>query len=236
MSDGSTDLRARALQRVGALFAYDDRGRMTGVNQWDGGVAPRFFLMRTPDRVIARFRDDVPDDLAARLEEIAMREPPGAAPPPRPVHERAYLYLLAAHAPVGPTGAGPSYTFVAAPPSAPAPVAIGPANADLLAGAFDDWADDVGRRDPFMAIVREGRAVAICASVRISAAVHCAGVETHPDWRGRGHAVSVVAGWARAVRAAGAAPCYSTSWENVASQGVARRLGLGLMGVDFHVG
>jgi predicted GNAT family acetyltransferase len=77
--------------------------------------------------------------------------------------------------------------------------------------------------------------VCICASVRISDAAHCAGVETQAGHRRRGHAVNAVAGWARAVQSLGAAPFYSTSWDNMASQGVARRLGLSLVGVDFHV-
>ena len=37
------------------------------------------------------------------------------------------------------------------------------------------------------------------------------------------------------VRRRGLLPLYSTSWDNVASQGVARRLQLPLVGVDFHL-
>jgi len=45
----------------------------------------------------------------------------------------------------------------------------------------------------------------------------------------------VTAGWARLVAASGAAPLYSTSWENTASQSVARKLGLVQFASDFHV-
>jgi hypothetical protein len=44
-----------------------------------------------------------------------------------------------------------------------------------------------------------------------------------------------VAGWASAVRSLGAAPFYTTSWDNIASQAVARRLNLSLVGVDFYL-
>jgi len=86
-----------------------------------------------------------------------------------------------------------------------------------------------------MAMIEDDHAVSICASVRISDAVHCAGVETRTEYRQRGHAVNAVAGWARAVRLLGATPFYSTSWDNIASQRVAGCLRLPLVGVDFHI-
>jgi hypothetical protein len=57
--------------RIAALYHCDDRGRLVSVNQWDGGVAPGFFLMRTADHVVCRFRADLPDDLesAASLRD-----------------------------------------------------------------------------------------------------------------------------------------------------------------------
>lgn len=114
-------------------------------------------------------------------------------------------------------------------------VDIDEGNADLLRGRFDDWLPDVAHRRPFVARIVDGRAAAICASVRISAAVHCAGVETHAEFRRRGYARDAVAGWARAVRARGAAPFYSTSWDNAASMHLAERLGFVRVGTDFHV-
>jgi hypothetical protein len=221
-----------AEKRVDALFRCDARGRMVEINQWDGGSPPRFFLMRTSQGAITRFRHDLPDDLAGRLESLGRREPIADPPTPRPAHERDYLDALA---PVERTWAGPAFVSAHDPPVTAGVVAIDETNAGLLAEAFPDWLADVPHRRPFLARLDAGRAVSICASVRISKAVHCAGVETLPAFRGQGHAVAVTAAWARAVRALGATPFYSTSWGNLASQGVARRLGLALAGVDFHI-
>ena len=116
-----------------------------------------------------------------------------------------------------------------------APVAIGERNAYLLRGGLEEWIPDVLHRKPFVAVVEDGHAVAVCASVRISTAVHCAGVETRPEYRHRGQAVNAAAGWGRAVRARGATPFYSTSWENIGSQRVAERLGLTMVAVDFSI-
>ena len=104
-----------------------------------------------------------------------------------------------------------------------------------LRETFPDWRADVPLSQPFIVVVDSGRAVALCCSVRITSAAHEAGVETLPESRRSGFAARAVAAWARAVSALGALPLYSTSTDNVASQGVARRLGMHRFGFDFHV-
>lgn len=177
----------------------------------------------------------MPDTLVARLGELCRDEALGEVSRERPAREEAYLDLLGHQAPVTQIWAGPVYRADAVPPPPRPPVAIHEGNADLLRSLFPDWLADVPHRRPFLAVVEDDRAVALCASVRISDAVHCAGVETHADYRRQGHAAAVVAGWAQAVRAFGATPFYSTSWDNLASRAVAARLGLPLVATDFHV-
>jgi len=235
MKDGVRIQSDLALKRVEALYRYDGHGYLTSINERNGRAAPRFFLMRTVDNVVCRFRADLPRDLASRLEALCNKEPVGDLSGKLPVHYAKYLELLSSHAPVDRVWAGPAYMSTQdLPPSAP-PIAIGDDNAHLLRDGLEDWMPDVPHRRPFMAMIESDHAVSICASVRISDAVHCAGVETRADHRQRGHAVNAVAGWARAVKSLGATPFYSTSWDNVASQGVARRLRLALVGVDFHL-
>jgi hypothetical protein len=81
-----------------------------------------------------------------------------------------------------------------------------------------------------------GQAAAICHSPRgLTAAAAEAGVETRECFRGRGLAAAAVACWARAVRRRRRIPLYSTSWENEASQAVARRLSARMYGENWHV-
>ncbi|WP_043236367.1 hypothetical protein [Bosea sp. LC85] len=223
------------LKRLDALYCTDPNGRLVCTNEWDWRPAPRFHLMRTAQGPIFRCRTDVPEEVVSRLGELCRTEPLDRAFEKQPVHRDRYLEILAEHAAVEKLWSGPSYRAVRDPFPAATATLVTPENAALLQDGFEDWLPDIPHRQPFLAVVKEGRAVSICASVRITAAVHCAGVETHADHRRSGHAAQAVAAWARAVRSLGAAPFYSTSWDNIASQGVARRLDMELAGVDFHV-
>jgi hypothetical protein len=55
------------------------------------------------------------------------------------------------------------------------------------------------------------------------------------EYRGHGHAATVVTAWAHAVTARGALPMYSTSSDNVASQRVAAKCGFTAYGSDYHI-
>ena len=221
--------------QVEALYTHDDHARIVSVNEPEGGAASRFFLGRTIAGNLWRFRSDLPADLAGELEELCKSEPESSRISPLPLHQEEYIRLLASHAPVERVWTGPAYWFPSHVVPEAQPITIGEANADLLRGGFEDWLADVAQRRPFMAMIEDGRAVAVCASVRITDEAHEAGVETLPAYRRKGHAVSVVAGWANAVRKMRAIPLYSTSWGNTASQNVAARLGLSMFGVDFHI-
>ena len=72
-------------------------------------------------------------------------------------------------------------------------------------------------------------------SAAVTPEVHEAGVETHPEFRGRGYAVRVTRAWASLVMDAGYLPLYSTSWENHASRLVSAKLGLVQYASTFHV-
>lgn len=220
---------------VRALFVHDDRGRIVTRNALDGGPAPRFFLGRTPDGNRWRVRDDVPDDLAAGLEALSAEEPVAADLREPPRHDVRYRDLLAGHAPVDEVWAGPAYRFPATlPPAAVTVVRLTRENAGILRGSgLEPWVEDIGHGEPLVALVRDGRAVSVCGSVRVTREAHEAGVETSAAARGRGYAGAVVNAWAHAVRNAGAEPLYSTSWENTASQDVAGKLGLIPYAADY---
>lgn len=218
--------------RAAAMYAHDPQGRITAVNQWDGGLVPRFHLFVTAAGALWRFRRDVPQSLADSIACYAASERLSAQ---TPAHDARYRALLAAHAPIERLRCGPAFVFPEDFASDAVATPIDESNAHLLKGGLEPWRPDVPHRRPFMASLEDGRAAAVCVSARIGAAAHEAGVETDPAYRRRGHAVRAVAAWGKAVQALGLAAYYSTTWDNLASQAVAARLGLVRIGTDYSI-
>lgn len=221
-----------------ALFTHDDQSRLLLVNEPGGTAppAPRLFLGFTQTGHLWRFRADMPELLVEELETLCANEPVGGELSDLPRQAEEYVRLLETHAPVGKLWTGPAYYFTQYPePSSPVLV-ITETNAERwLRDGFEELLEELPGFQPFVAIVKDGRAVSVCRSVRITAEAHEAGVETLPDFRRKGYAKDAASGWARLVRSMGALPLYSTSWENTASQAVAKKLNLVQYGADFHL-
>ena len=223
--------------RVAALFTHDGAGRIVTNNEPepDPGPAPRFFLGRTREGIVWRVHHDVPAATAADLERLLINEPPLADPRQSPAAIDALCEVLAAHGPVSEVEQGPAWRFPETLSAAEGAVLLGPRDSESLREHFPYTAEHLGVRQPCAAVLVDGIAVSICYSARISPRVAEAGVDTVERFRGRGYAVSVTAAWAKAVRSGGRIPLYSTSWDNLASQAVARKLGLVLYGVDLSI-
>jgi hypothetical protein len=144
--------------------------------------------------------------------------------------------MLARDAPISGTWSGPAWRFPdKLPASAHEVVHVTTANDDLVRPAFPSLADDLPWCQPCLAIVVDGRLTSLCFSSRNTPVAAEAGVNTLEEFRGRGYAPAVVAAWGRAVSEEGRIPLYSTSWDNLASRSVARKLGLVLYGADFSI-
>ncbi|HVF86061.1 MAG TPA: GNAT family N-acetyltransferase [Pyrinomonadaceae bacterium] len=223
---------------VRALFTHDTESRLLFVNEPGSAVtpAPRLFLGRTRAGNVWRFRAGLPDKLCEELDALCADEPPVNVEfnePPR--HLEAFVRLLEKHAPVQEVSSGPAYQFTKYEMPSKRLLAVTENNAETLQDGFEELVEELSAWQPFVALIEKSRAVSVCRSVRITSEAHEAGVETLPGFHGKGHAKDVVAEWARLVMAAGAIPLYSTSWENNASQAVARKLHLKCYGADFNV-
>ena len=221
--------------RLGALYTFDEEGRLLQVNEPNGRQAPRFHLGRTSVGHVCRFRADLDAGLVETLTKTCRSEIVSDVLPQVPSNVEQYLRLLTASSRVKHQSAGPAYRFPLELPETEGVIRVTAENAIVLAGHLEEWIDDPPTCQPMIGRVVAGHVVSLCASVRITPGIHEAGVETHPMFRGKGYAAEAVAAWAAAVRTERARPVYSTSWDNKASQAVARKLGLIRFGIDFHV-
>ncbi len=220
---------------IDALYTHDVRGRLVHVNEPGDTPAPRAFLGRTTQGHVLR--------VTKRRCRCARCQTGGvdrAGTAKRPLAQRPHCgdaieALLSRDAPIQRVWTGPAYCVDASALAEPVHTVRVTPHERRCCGRFRTGATKCAFASRSWWRWKPARAVALCCSVRITPAAHAAGVETLPDSRGRGYAARVVTAWAREVAILGAVPLYSTSSDNVASQGVARRLGMHRIGIDYHV-
>ncbi|WP_049793251.1 GNAT family N-acetyltransferase [Conexibacter woesei] len=227
MHDPLTSDSAQLLRLdVEALFRSTPEGRLIESNETPPAAAPRVFVGRTATSVEWRVRRDVPDGVAAEIGRLAADLPHL----PNGIGDAAVYAAIeavaAGVAPIAERSHGPAFVFAQAP-LAPHPDVIEiREDSALLAGQFAVLRRELEYVAPLFAVVRDGAVVSACFCARRTDAAAEAGVSTHPDHRGRGHAAAVVNAWRVAIERSGRTPIYSTSYDNASSRAVARRLGL----------
>jgi hypothetical protein len=226
---------------VDTLFATDEQGDMTVINDWRKlSRAPDFYLGRAGTEVIVQYHANLPMPLRRQLADYARQEPlPGAVSLELPWFEEAYQKVLINAYPKSSLQVrfGPAYYF--AKPMGenlhPNIVKVTSDNQLVLHRYLADWLPDVDYEQPMLAWVEQGDALGICASVRCTDLAMEAGVEVTADARRRGIGREVVKAWAKGVQQLGKIALYSTSSDNEASRHLAASLDLPLLGTDFQL-
>ena len=219
-----------------ALYRVDARKRLLAVNEPGDPPPPRLFVGRTRTGHLWRFRHDLTQPLVDELEAL-LRAEPVATDLSQPLRCLSGLQAaLARDAPLSGTWSGPAWRFPDELPTfAHDVISITPEHEDLVRSIFPVLADDLPWCQPCLAIVERRQLASLCFSSRNTSEAAEAGVNTIEAFRGRGYAPAVAAAWARAVHYEGRIPLYSTSWDNLASRSVARKLGLILYGADLSI-
>ena len=212
------------LDLIDRMIGADAHGRLTG-------AAPHLYVFRTADSVLCRTHVELSVDVVESLSRIALGE--RGRQREWPLEYGQYLAVLTSVAPVKAVRSGLLYRIVD-PPEGKA-TRITRSNSNLLHGGLDEWLPDIDAGRLIYATIVDGRAVSICASVNEAGGAHEAGVQTLPSHRRKGLAAQAVASWAGAVLRMNATPFYGTTFDNLASQGVARCLNMELVGSDFSI-
>ena len=229
----ATDRQHLIALHLESMYRLDGNGRIVGFRDGWERPAPRFALARSVAGNAWLLGSAVPGRTADRLAAVAEREP--RVESRRPLADREYRRILAAEAKIERVWSGPAYVLPERLPGSGTAIELGPAHFDALMEHFPVTVENFPDRSPVVGIIEGGVVVSRCCSAREPSAGVEAGVDTVEGCRGRGYAVRVTAGWARALRALGRVPLYSTSWDNEPSQRVAERLGAIRYAVDYSI-
>lgn len=203
--------------QAGTLFRIDVAGRLVSVNEPGERAAPRVFVgfAATGERFV-RIRADVAGEIVEAVERCQ--------------DEQAILACIesarTAHR-------GPAFVFDEQV-DAPSDV-VGVTDPVRLHPSLASWTVDIQRGTELFGVEREGQVVAICYSSRVGVRACEAGVETAPEWRGKGLGRLAVLGWAASVQRSGRLAFYSTTHENMASRRLAASLGLRYFAEDWSL-
>lgn len=228
------------------LFRLRPDGRIERENDPDGSEGPRFWFAGCPEGNVFGLRADLPDDLAARLEDLAFAEP-RLVHPATPQHLDRYLSLL------GVDGAAAYYLglIYELPHAHPYPGGIRLITSDTSDGhaLVRSWAGagmpaglvELGFRTladlwaPWCVAVIDGEVASIAFAARLADDGAELGVVTVKTFRGQGLAAAVTAGWSRIPALRSRTLFYSTTFDNASSQRVAARLDLPLRGTSLRI-
>ena len=218
-----------------ALFTHDDNGFIREINDMGHAPAPRFFLGCTSEGNVLRFRYDLPRDIIKKIEELVALAPMEGSRQMDTALLAKLKGILQVHQEVQKIYAGPAYRLPRGTTVANDVLKITKDNVCLLKDGFEYMLTELPYWEPCFVKFVDGHAASVCFSSRIAGGSHEAGTETLPHFRGKGYAAEVVAAWAAAINEMNRIPTYSTSWENTASQAIARKLRCELYGIDLSI-
>ena len=224
-------------------FTFDHGGRMTHESAPNRSRGNRFSYTGCSDGNRGVIRDDVPEEgVADALQTLLAGEPPLDRPDSTPRHRAEYARLLDSVALLGllwvfpaPIGYQGGVRLVwSGSDEAEALLARPERNA-----AFGSRGSGLARTEawwePSCLALVGGEAVSIATTARAGAEGAEVGVDTAPEFRGRGLATAVVAGWSRHPDLADRVLFYSTGRDNISSRRVSDRLELRFVGSTFAV-
>ena len=221
--------------QVKTLYTHDNKNFIRNINDLDGKSAPRFFYGRTLEGNVVRFRYDLPQDIMKNLTELIDGETISCNLPKTTVLLEKIKEILQGHGKIQEIDEGPAYIVPKGIKFPRDVVRITKENVHILKDSFKYMLSELEYWEPCFVKFVDGKVASICFSSRIANTSHEAGLETMPDFRGRGYALEVVAAWADAIYEMKRIPIYSTSWNNTSSQSVAKKLGCELYGVDLSI-
>ena len=209
---------------LGTLWITDARGRLLRTVPDDTRPPPLLVVAACRTGAVWTTSVSVPDTSHERVNRLLVSEPGAGELGWAPSCASGLIDALDAGDVAVPHG-GPSYV-VSSPLTPTAAVDL---RSDVELGgvaALDGLIPEADRSlaAPWVVAMVDGVVAAVCETARSTPRSVEAGVWTYEPHRRQGLGAAVTAAWS--ARVAGRTAFYSTTWDNTASQGVARHLGL----------
>ncbi|MBQ0140250.1 MAG: GNAT family N-acetyltransferase [Kurthia sp.] len=210
---------------VEVLFQQNKQNQLTVINEPPFDDAPLLFIGLTKEGSVQRYSYKVDDLLKKRLQNIVM-------------YQRDELVVSLINQLSNRLGfrefvMGPTYVFPKLNFSNEEVVLMTEENKELLKDDHRFTYIDFKMKQPCVVIIKNDKIISLCCSARQNNEAAEASVYTAEQYRGKGYGTTVTKAWAYHVQQAGKIALYSTTWDNLASQGVARTLGLHQYGVGL---
>jgi len=216
------------VHHVNVLFRHDNENRLTVVNELPYDVAPRIFIGATRLGNVVRFSKSLDDSLVKKLEQVTGSNPGALL--------GEVIKILSKDRIVNNIWIGPAYVFPdVRDRTCTKAIMLTNKNKEILKPYFPYTFGDFENKQPCFVIVEDNIPVSICCSARQTLKAAEASVFTHENYRGRAYGADVANAWASEVQKQGRSALYSTSWDNFASQSLARKLQLVQYGNDIHM-
>lgn len=213
---------------VNVLFKQNTENRITIVNEPPYEVAPRIFIGATNMGNIVRYSNMLDANLVGKLNQVISTS--------SDINLGEIINVLSSDHPLHHLSIGPAYVFPNINERKHTQVIqVTQENKELLKPYFPYTFEDFEYKQPCFVIIENNIPVSNCCSARKTSKADEASVFTHEDYRGRGYGIDVVNAWAVEVQKQGRIALYSTSWDNFASQTVARKLKLIQYGTDIYM-
>lgn len=216
------------VQHVNVLFRHDIENRMTVVNELPYDVAPRIFIGATRLGKLVRFSKSLDVSLVNKLEQVIGSSPSTLL---GEVIQILSIDRIVNNIWICPAYVFPDVRFMTCTKA----IKVTNKNKEILKPHFPYTFEDFENKQPCFVIIENNIPVSICCSARQTSKAAEASVFTHENYRGRAYGLDVTIAWAAEVQKQGRFALYSTSWDNFASQSLARKLQLIQYGNDIHM-
>ena len=211
---------------INVLFKHNEVGKITHINEPPYEIAPQFYIGSTKNGNVKRFLDGLKSEELIELEKVLDTNDS--------IPLVNILQILSKDHHIDSLWIGPAYVFPTVNNVSSKAIKITEANKQCLLPNFPYTYEELDLKEPCYAVIENDLAVSICCSARLSAEAAEASVHTLENFRGKEYGLIVSNAWAADVQSQGRTALYSTSWDNYASQAVARKLNLVQYGTDIH--